>query len=161
MPYANVWEPRGVCTQFSGFVTAEEYVRSAEDICADPRFDELRFVIKDLLAIDGHSIDREAVEPIAAIRYGARYTNPNIYLILLTADPRLAPLARPDSKSFLRGLYDTLRVRGRGRRPPLARGPAASDAARRRAQVVRRRRCASPPKRHWMGYAVRYPASHP
>ena len=107
MPYANVWEPRGVCTQFSGFVTAEEYVRSAEDICADPRFDELRFVIKDLLAIDGHSIDREAVEPIAAIRYGARYSNPNIYLILLTADPRLAPLARPDSKSFLRGLYDT------------------------------------------------------
>lgn len=107
MPYANVWEPRGVCTQFSGFVTAEEYVRSAEDICADPRFDELRFVIKDLLAIDGHSIDREAVEPIAAIRYGARYTNPNIYLILLTADPRLAPLAQPDSKSFLRGLYDS------------------------------------------------------
>ena len=107
MPYTNVWEPRGVCTQFSGFVTAEEYVRSAEDICADPRFDELRFVIKDLLAIDGHSIDREAVEPIAAIRYGARYTNPNIYLILLTADPRLAPLAQPDSKSFLRGLYDS------------------------------------------------------
>ena len=28
MPYANVWEPRGVCTQFSGFVTAEEYVGS-------------------------------------------------------------------------------------------------------------------------------------
>ena len=107
MPYANVWEPRGVCTQFSGFVTAEEYVRSAEDICADPRFDELRFVIKDLLAIDGHSIDPEAVDPIAAIRYGARYTNPNIYLILLTADPRLAPLAQPDSKSFLRGLYDS------------------------------------------------------
>ena len=107
MPYANVWEPRGVCTQFSGFVTAEEYVRSAEDICADPRFDELRFVIKDLLAIDGHSIDREAVEPIAAIRYGARYSNPNIYLIVLTADPRLAPLAEPDSKSFLRGLYET------------------------------------------------------
>ena len=107
MPYANVWEPRGVCTQFSGFVTAEEYVRSAEDICADPRFDELRFVIKDLLAIAGHSIDPEAVEPIAAIRYGARYTNPNIYLILLTADPRLAPLVQPDSKSFLRGLYDT------------------------------------------------------
>jgi hypothetical protein len=107
MPFANVWEPRGVCTQFSGFVTAEEYVRSAEEICADPRFDDLRFVIKDLLAIDGHSIDRAAVEPIAAIRYGARYTNPNIYLILLTADPRLAPLAQPDSKSFLRGLYDT------------------------------------------------------
>ena len=107
MPYANVWESRGVCTRFSGTVSAGEYVRSAEEICADPRFDDLRFVIKDLLAIDGHSIDREAVEPIAAIRYGARYSNPNIYLIVLTADPRLAPLAEPDSKSFLRGLYET------------------------------------------------------
>ena len=107
MPYANVWESRGVCTRFSGSVSAGEYVRSAEEICADPRFDELRFVIKDLLAIDGHSIDRDAVDPIAAIRYGARYSNPNIYLILLTADPRLAPLAEPDSKSLLRGLYET------------------------------------------------------
>ena len=107
MPYSNVWESRGVCTRFSGTVSAGEYVRSAEEICADPRFDELRFVIKDLLAIDGHSIDRDAVDPIAAIRYGARYSNPNIYLIVLTADPRLAPLAEPDSKSFLRGLYET------------------------------------------------------
>src|SRR5277367_5058935 len=107
MPYSNVWESRGVCTRFSGMVSVGEYVRSAEDICADPRFDDLRFVIKDLLAIDGHSIDRAAVEPIAAIRYGARYTNPNIYVILLTADPRLTPLAQPDSKSFLRGLYET------------------------------------------------------
>ena len=107
MAFTNVWEPKGVTTHFTGFVTAEEYVRSAEDICADPRFDELRFVIKDLLAIDGHSIDAATIDPIAAIRYGARYTNPNIYLILLTADPRLAPLARPDATSFLRGLYET------------------------------------------------------
>ncbi len=107
MPYANVWEPRGVCTRFTGFVTADEYVRSAEDICADPRFDSLRFVIKDLLAMDGHAIDPHAMEPIAAIRYGARYTNPNIHLILLTSDPRLSELADPHPESFLRGLYDT------------------------------------------------------
>ncbi len=107
MPYSNVWESRGVCTRFSGTVSAGEYVRSAEEICADPRFDDLRFVIKDLLAIDAHSIDLEAIDPIAAIRYGARYSNPNIYLILLTADPRLAPLAEPDSSPLLRGLYET------------------------------------------------------
>ncbi len=107
MPFSTVWEPQGVCTHFTGFVTADEYVRSAEAICADPRFDALRFVIKDLLALDGHSIDPHALEPIAAIRYGARFTNPNIYLVLLTTDPRLLPLAHPDQKSFLRGLYET------------------------------------------------------
>ena len=132
MPYSNIWEPRGVCTRFCGTVSAGEYVRSAEDICADPRFDDLRFVIKDLLSIDGHSIDRAAIEPIAAIRYGARYTNPNIYVILLTADPRLAPLARPDAKSFLRGLYETCAFadeaaarRWLAARPPLTRLGAA------------------------------------
>jgi len=107
MPYSTVWEPRGVCTHFSGFVTAAEYVRSAEEICADARFDDLRFVIKDLLAITDHAIEPHALDPIAAIRYGARFTNPNIYLILLTVDARLAPLARPEPTSFMHGLYET------------------------------------------------------
>lgn len=107
MAWSNIWEPRGVCTQFSGFVTAEEYIASAEDICADARFDELRFVIKDLLGIAGHSIDPEAHDPIAAIRYAARLTNPDIRLILLTTDPRLVPFAYPARDSFMRGLYDT------------------------------------------------------
>ena len=107
MAWSNVWESRGVCTHFSGFVTAAEYIDSAEDICADARFDDLRFVIKDLLRIEGHSIDPEAQDPIAAIRYGARLTNPHIHLILLTDDPRLVPFAYPAPDSFLRGLYDT------------------------------------------------------
>jgi hypothetical protein len=107
MPYSNVWESRGVCTRFSGFVSVADYIRSAEEICADPRFDELRFVIKDLLAIDDHSIDRAAIDPIAPIRYGARYTNPNIYVVVLTTDPRLTPLTDPESTSFLCGLYET------------------------------------------------------
>ena len=107
MAWSNVWEPQGVCTLFSGFVTADEYVRSAEDICADPRFDDLRFVIKDLLRIAGHSIDPEAHDPIAAIRYGARFTNPNIHLVLLTTDPRLVPFAHPERTSHLHGLYES------------------------------------------------------
>ena len=107
MAYTNVWEPRGVTTRFTGFVTAEEYVRSAEEICADARFDGLQFVIKDLLAIDGHAIEPETSDAIAAIRYGARFTNPNIYLVLLTTDERLMPIAHPDTGSFLHGLYET------------------------------------------------------
>ena len=107
MPYANIWEPGGVTTRFSGFVTAAEYVSSAEDICADPRFDALRFVIKDLLAIDGHDVEPRACDAIAAIRHGARFTNPNIYLVLLTTDARLMPFAHPEATSMLHGLYET------------------------------------------------------
>lgn len=107
MAFTNIWEPGGVCTRFSGFVTAAEYVRSAEEICADARFDDLRFVIKDLLAIDDHAIEPTASDAIGAIRYGARFTNPNIYLVLLTTDERLVPFAHPDAGSFLHGLYET------------------------------------------------------
>jgi hypothetical protein len=107
MPYANIWEPGGVTTRFSGFVTAGEYVRSAEEICADPRFDGLRFVIKDLLAIEGHDVEPDACDPIAAIRHGARFTNPNIYLVLLTTDALLLPFAHPEARSMLHGLYET------------------------------------------------------
>ena len=107
MAFTNLWEPGGVCTRFTGFVTAEEYVRSAEEICADARFDGLQFVIKDLLDITDHAIEPEACDPIAAIRYGARFTNPNIYLVLLTTDERLVPFAHPKADSFLHGLYET------------------------------------------------------
>ena len=107
MAYTNVWEPGGVTTHFTGFVTAAEYVRSAEDICADPRFDDLRFVIKNLLAIDGHSVDPDARDPIAAIRYGAGFTNPNIHLVLLTTDARLVPFAHPEHTSQLHGLCES------------------------------------------------------
>ena len=107
MAYTNVWEPGGVTTHFTGFVTAEEYVRSAEDICADPRFDDLHFVIKDLLGVDDHAIEPAACDAIAAIRYGARFTNPNIYLVLLTTDERLVPFAHPKTDSLLHGLYET------------------------------------------------------
>ncbi len=107
MAWTNVWEPRGVCTRFSGVVSAAEYVRSAEDICAARRFDTLRFVIKDLTAIAGHTIDPHARDPIAAIRYGARFTNPDIYLVLLTTDETLLSYAFPKPGSMLRGLYET------------------------------------------------------
>lgn len=107
MAFTNIWEPGGVCTRFTGFVTAAEYVRSAEEICADARFDSLRFVIKDLLAIDDHAIEREACDAIAAIRYGAHFTNPNIYLVLLTTDERLVPFAHPKTGSLLHGLYES------------------------------------------------------
>ncbi|MBW8759272.1 MAG: hypothetical protein JF586_16840 [Burkholderiales bacterium] len=128
MAFENVWEPAGVTTRFTGFVTAQEYVRSAEEICADARFDGLQFVIKDLLAIDDHAIEIEASDPIAAIRYGARFTNPNIYLVLLTTDERLLPFAHPRADSFLHGLYEThafpsdeVARRWLAAQPPLAR----------------------------------------
>ena len=107
MAFENIWEPGGVTTHFTGFVMAAEYVRSAEEICANPLFDDLQFVIKDLLAITGHAIEPEACDAIAAIRYAARYSNPNIYLVLLTTDERLVPFAHPRMDSFLHGLYET------------------------------------------------------
>jgi len=107
MPHDNTWEPHGVVKRFHGFVTAREFVDSAAEIAADPRFDDLHYVINDFLQIDGHDIDAAALEEIAVIRFGAMASNPNIRVLLLTADEKSIALARATLAPPLDGSYET------------------------------------------------------
>jgi len=92
MPYSHAWEDRGVVKHFSGFVTGEEFARSAQEIAADRRFDDLRFIICDFLDVKGHSIDARSIERIAITRLGSLYSNPNIRVVLITTDEKVAKL---------------------------------------------------------------------
>ena len=86
------WTPRCVVKTFSGFVSAVEFIESAETVGADPRFDELRLIINDLSAIEGHAIDAPAYLHVAATRIGAMQTNANY---------RVAFVVRPgDARGF-------------------------------------------------------------
>jgi hypothetical protein len=79
------WETSGVVKTFSGFVTGIEFIGSAEAVAADPRFDDLLFIINDFLAIDGHSIDMEAYLQVAASRLGSARTNPNFRVAFIAS----------------------------------------------------------------------------
>jgi hypothetical protein len=93
MPYSDHWEPHGLVREFSGFLTREEFIRSMRVAAADPRFDELNFTIYDFARITGHDLDERILDDIALTSYGAKLTNPNIRVLVVGADGRIAALA--------------------------------------------------------------------
>lgn len=89
MPYAISWEPGGVHRRYVGHVTVAERERSFDEICADPRFDQLAFTITDYLSVSGYEIERAATEEIAARHIAPLRTNPHIVIAAVVTDPRI------------------------------------------------------------------------
>ncbi len=84
-----VWEHKGVCKRLSGHVSADEFVRSVETIQADPRFDDIRYVINDFSAVTSHELDEDRLIELAAIQYGAQASNPQVRAVYVGTDPQL------------------------------------------------------------------------
>lgn len=87
MPYRLTWEPRGVYRQYFGDVTIQERRASLDAICADPRFDELRYAITDYLAVEGYEVTSESTLEIAAMHIGPLATNPRIVIAAVATRP--------------------------------------------------------------------------
>jgi hypothetical protein len=92
MAYENTWEQNGVVKRFTGFLTAAEFIKSAEDVGADPRFDNLRFVINDFLNVVGNDICEDTVKYIGAMHAGRAFTNPNIWVAFVATDRELGAI---------------------------------------------------------------------
>ena len=88
------WRDQSVVKTFSGFITGSEFVRSAETVGADRRFDTLRIIYNDFLGIDGHSIDARAYARVAAARAGAALSNPNFRVAFIASGPAAQDLSR-------------------------------------------------------------------
>ena len=80
MPYRITWEPFGVYREYFGDVTIAERRASFETICADPRFDDLRYTITDYLAVQSYEMTGDATAEIAALHVGPLLTNPAIVM---------------------------------------------------------------------------------
>jgi hypothetical protein len=77
------WTHKCVVKTFSEFVTGDGFFESAQRVSAHPRFEFLNIVYNDFLASNGHSIDVECYERVAAIRMGAAFTNPNYRVVFI------------------------------------------------------------------------------
>ena len=86
MPFEIIWEGDGVYRRYHGNVTIDERRRSFDLICADPRFDDLRYAITDYLAVERYEITPRATEEIAAMHVGALHTNPRIVIAAVAVD---------------------------------------------------------------------------
>lgn len=94
MPFEIHWEPRGACKRFHGFVTMDDLLHSVHCVEGDCRFDDVRYVINDFLAIEGHDVSETQVRMLAAIDNGAAHTNPNIRIAVVTDRDEVRMLAR-------------------------------------------------------------------
>ncbi|PRD66657.1 hypothetical protein [Malikia granosa] len=115
MPCEIIWEHKGVLKRLSGHVSADEFVRSVEAIQADPRFDDIRYVINDFSHVSSHELDADLLQELAAIQYGAQASNPQVRAVYagLKNDPELAQLLQSiligSKRSVYRvALFDTL-----------------------------------------------------
>lgn len=97
MAYELVWEPEGILAQFSGVVTARQFIQAVEQAQGDPRFDEAHYVINDFSEVTGHELSEKTLTQLAAINYGAHASNPNCRIVYVTTD-----------EALMKGLKDVL-----------------------------------------------------
>lgn len=90
MPYDLTWEPpRGVYRRYFGHVTIAQRRESFERICADRRFDDLRYTITDYLDVETYELSEQATAEIAAMHVGPIRTNPRILIAAVAVDERV------------------------------------------------------------------------
>lgn len=93
MDYQVTWEPpSGFYAHFTGWVTPGSAARLARELTADPRYDNLRYAIVDLVDARGHTFRRDdshAVGQAMAEMIGARFTNPCVIEIAIATDIRM------------------------------------------------------------------------
>lgn len=97
MSHEITWEARGVYKRFTGFVSYEEYARTQEEVLSDPRVDSIRYVINDLLEVEGYSVTRDQVEYLAAFNRGTSFSNPRIRIAYVVKTPAARLLVKAGS----------------------------------------------------------------
>jgi hypothetical protein len=99
MGYDIRWQHRGVVKRFHGRLTSEDMLQSVVDIEADPRFDDLRWVINDFLAVTEVACHAEVVDDISAIDAAAAMSNPHIRIAVVTDSPAITAMATQYAES--------------------------------------------------------------
>jgi hypothetical protein len=89
MPFELSWEHRGVVRRYFGDVTADERRRSFDLICADPRFETLRYSITDYLDVGQYEITDDNTAETAALHIAPLLTNPAVVVAAVAVDARI------------------------------------------------------------------------
>ncbi len=86
MPYAITWHKRGAYKKFSGHITAGEFLESISVVNCHPEYDTFRFTVNDFLDVASHDVTEDDVTLFAAHGLGAKVSNQNIVMAIVTTD---------------------------------------------------------------------------
>ena len=106
MSYELRWHPGGVTKYFFAKVTNEDMLLSVYESEADPRFENLRYVINDFLDITGCDFEAPIAERIAIQDRGAAFTNAKTRIAVVTTHPQVIAAAEAYSASPM-NIYQT------------------------------------------------------
>jgi hypothetical protein len=93
-PAEIIWEERGVRRNYSGVVTATEFLESIFAVQRDPRFDSLVYSILDALDVTGTDVSDFDIKSVAAHSIGALNSNASVKVAILASDPALLAMAQ-------------------------------------------------------------------
>lgn len=93
MSYELLWHTGGVTKRFFNIVTNDDMLLSVYESEADPRFENLRYVINDFVEIEGCDFETPVAERIAVQDRGAAFSNPNIRIAVVTTHPQVIAAA--------------------------------------------------------------------
>ena len=101
MGYEVIWERKGVVKRFFGHITSADMIKPVIATEADPRFDDLRYVINDFMDVSSVSVSPSTVDEISAVDSAAAMSNPNIRISVAATHPAVVALARQYADSPL------------------------------------------------------------
>ncbi len=107
MPYVNEWEEKGVYRKYDGAVTSKEILRAVQEVEADARFDDIRYVISDFLDISDYSFECEDIVLLASIDSAAAISNPDINVAVVMDSPGMMEAVKIYTDSLDRPPYPT------------------------------------------------------
>lgn len=84
MAFITTWYPNGVGWTYSGTLTGEELLNSNFEIFGDKRFDDIRYQIVDLTAVEKVEVTESHMRKVAHLDMAAARTNPRVKVAVVT-----------------------------------------------------------------------------
>jgi len=84
MPYKTTWLANGIIWTYSGVLTGNELLNSNFEIFGDERFDDIRYQIVDLSAVEKVEVTENHMRKIAHLDMAAARTNPRIKVAVVS-----------------------------------------------------------------------------
>ena len=84
--YDFEWEPRGVRWRYYGITSGKEIVNASKLIYGDPRFDDLRYKLVDMVGAESFRMERDDVAEIASQHKATALSNPNVKTAIIVKD---------------------------------------------------------------------------